>query len=39
MKKFLCLFGALALTITSCSSNDDSSKDGDSQSLLPKKNC
>lgn len=25
MKKFLCLFGALILTITSCSSNDDDS--------------
>ncbi|WP_316634403.1 hypothetical protein [uncultured Flavobacterium sp.] len=36
MKKILCLFGALALVLTSCSS-DDSSKDAASETLLPKK--
>ncbi|TPG38159.1 hypothetical protein [Flavobacterium pectinovorum] len=36
MKKILCLFGALALMLTSCSS-DDSSNDAASDTLLPKK--
>ncbi|WP_431244294.1 hypothetical protein ACQ9BO_08050 [Flavobacterium sp. P21] len=35
MKKFLCLFGAFALTITSCSSNDDDSGKAET-AILPK---
>ncbi|AWK04583.1 hypothetical protein HYN56_10230 [Flavobacterium crocinum] len=36
MKKILCLFGALALVLTSCSSDDSSSESADAV-LLPKK--
>lgn len=37
MKKILCLFGALSLLLTSCSSNDDSDNNTDADTVLLKK--
>lgn len=37
MKKFLCLLGALALSLNSCSSDDNSSDGGSSTNALPSK--